>query len=83
MIVINFDKAKEIAHEKRRIARSAEFAPYDEVIIKQIPGEIKAAEKMRKEIRSRYENIQEKVNNAADLDELKSIIESFEEPISN
>ncbi len=29
MITINLDKAKTIAHEKRRAARSAEFAPLD------------------------------------------------------
>jgi len=29
MITINMTKAKEIAHDKRRAARSAEFAPLD------------------------------------------------------
>ncbi len=29
MITINIDKAKAIAHDKRRQARSAEFAPLD------------------------------------------------------
>jgi hypothetical protein len=77
MIVINFDKAKEVAHEKRRSARTAEFAPYDEIILKQIPGEIKAAEKKRKEIRTKYEKIQEEVDAATNLDELKSIIEKL------
>jgi hypothetical protein len=29
MIVVNIDKAKAIAHDKRRAARSAEFEPLD------------------------------------------------------
>jgi hypothetical protein len=49
MITIDMTKAKEIAHEKRRVARSAEFAPHDEVIMKQIPGvDAQAAEAARK-----------------------------------
>ena len=78
MIVINFNKAKEITHEKRRIARTAEFAPYDEIISKQIPGEVKAAEKERKEIRTKYAKIQEEVDEAKSLEELKALIEKFE-----
>lgn len=77
MIVINFDKAREIAHEKRRVARTAEFAPYDEIISKQIPGEIKVAEKERKEIRTKYAALQKEVDEATDLDELKSVMEKF------
>jgi hypothetical protein len=38
MITINMSKAKTIAHEKRRAARAEEFRPYDEIIMKQIPG---------------------------------------------
>jgi hypothetical protein len=40
MITINIDKAKTIAHDKRREARSVEFQPYDDAIAKQIPGQI-------------------------------------------
>jgi hypothetical protein len=42
MITINIDKAKAIAHDKRREARSAEFAPLD--IKATIPSEATAAE---------------------------------------
>ena len=38
MIVININKAKVIAHDKRREARTEEFKPHDEIIMKQIPG---------------------------------------------
>jgi len=41
LITINLDKAKMIAHEKRRFARSEEFKPHDEVIANS-PEEIKA-----------------------------------------
>jgi hypothetical protein len=77
MIKINLDKAREITHEKRRIARSAEFAPYDELVTKQIPGEIKAAEKERKGIRTKYETLQEEVDAATSVEELKSVMEKF------
>ena len=42
MITINLNKAKELAHNKRRAARSAEFAPLD--IKATIPSEAAAAE---------------------------------------
>ena len=41
-IVINIDKAKTIAHDKRRAARAAEFAPLD--VKATIPSEAAAAE---------------------------------------
>jgi len=50
MIVINIDKAKDIAHDKRREARSAEFAPLD--IKATIPSEAVAAEEARATIRA-------------------------------
>lgn len=77
MIKINLNKAKEITHEQRRLARSIEFAPYDEIVSKQIPGETKAAEKERKNIRSKYEALQEEVESATSLEELKSVMEKF------
>jgi len=35
MITINIYKAKVISHDKRRLARTEEFKPYDEVIMNQ------------------------------------------------
>jgi hypothetical protein len=56
MIIIDIDKAKEIAHEKRREARAEEFKPHDEVIMKQIPGnDMTEAEAARQVIREKYE----------------------------
>ncbi len=75
MIVINFEKAKQIAHEKRRLARQIEFAPHDEVIAKQIPGDaIKEAEQNRAEIRKKYADLQAAMDAATSLDELKSLL---------
>jgi hypothetical protein len=55
MITINLDKAKNIAHDIRRIKREEEFAPYDAVIMKQIPGnDATEAEAARQAIRDKY-----------------------------
>lgn len=75
MIVINIDKAKVIAHEKRRFARSEEFKPHDEVIMKQIPGvDAQAAEAARQAIREKYTAMQDDIDAAATPDEIKQIL---------
>jgi len=75
MITINLDKAKSIAHDKRRAARAEEFAPLDEVIAKQIPGmDAVAAEAGRQLIRDRYADMQVAIDSAASADELKTIL---------
>lgn len=75
MIIINFEKAKQIAHEKRRMARQQEFAPYDEVIAKQIPGdESTNAETKRAEIRKKYADLQVAMDAASTVEELKSLL---------
>lgn len=75
MIRINIDKAKLIAHEKRREARAAEFKPYDEVIMKQIPGADSAiAEEARAEIRAKYANIQDDIDSASSVEDIKTAL---------
>lgn len=75
MIVVNLDKAKNICHDKRREARAKEFAPYDEVISKQIPGKnAQEAEAKRQEIRDKYAMMQTKIDAASSPDELKQIL---------
>lgn len=56
MITINITKAKVIAHNKRRQARSVEFAPLD--IKATIPSEAVAAEAARALIRTKYAELQ-------------------------
>ena len=73
MITININKAKTIAHDKRREARSAEFAPHDEVIMKQIPGaDATAAEAARAAIRTKYATMQTAINSASTVDAIKA-----------
>jgi len=72
MITINLDKAKTIAHEKRRSARSAEFAPLD--IKATIPSEAVAAEAARQLIRDKYAGLQIDIDAAADVVELQSLV---------
>ena len=73
MITINIDKAKVIAHQIRREARAKEFAPFDEIIVKQIPGvSIQDAEAQRQLIRDKYQVMQEQLNAAESVEELKA-----------
>ena len=74
-IVINLDKAKEISHDKRRAARSAEFAPLD--IKATIPSEAVAAEEARQQVREKYAAIQTNIDSATDVATLKTIVESL------
>src|SRR5574343_736270 len=63
--------AKEHAHNLRREKRNKEFEPFDEVIMKQIPGKDKdQAEAERAKIRTKYADLQvriEVVDNIEDL----------------
>ena len=73
MITINIDKAKTIAHDKRREARSEEFKPYDEVIMKQIPGnDATAAEAARQAVRNKYTAMQTAIDAATTADAIKA-----------
>lgn len=72
MIIINIDKAKAIGHDMRRAARAAEFAPYDEAIAKQIPGQMEGAEAARQAIREKYAAIQTAIDAAATPDQIKA-----------
>lgn len=78
MIKINIDKAKAIAHEKRREARAAEFAPHDEVIAKRIPGVAEAdAEAARQAIREKYAVIQGQIDSTVSVEGLSKIVNSL------
>lgn len=80
MIIINLNKAKTIAHEKRRAKRSEEFAPLDEKIMKQIPGtNIAEVEAQRQLIRDKYDMIQEKIDRVRTVEGLTKILNSLEE----
>lgn len=75
MIRVNVTKAKAIAHDMRRAARAAEFAPHDEVIAKRIPGTAEAdAEAARAAIRAKYADMQAAIDAAATPDEIKTAL---------
>ena len=70
MITININKAKVIAHDKRREARSVEFAPLD--IKATIPSEATAAEAARQVICDKYAAMQTAIDEASTVDEIKA-----------
>lgn len=72
MIQVDMLKAKEIAHEKRRHARSEEFKPLD--VQATIPLMVEEAEAQRQIIREKYDAIQVEIDNAATVNDLKEII---------
>ena len=75
MITVNIIKAKVIAHDARRIARTQEFEPFDAVIMRQIPGaDAAAAEQSRKDIRFKYALIQEAIDQAQTTEQMKSAL---------
>ena len=74
---VDLGKAKDIGHDIRRTQRAEEFKPYDEVIMKQIPGNSAAeAEEARQQIRFKYALIQDVIEAAETPDEIKSALES-------
>lgn len=76
MIVVNLDKAKAIAHEKRRAARAEEFAPLD--IKATIPSQAAQAEADRQVIRDKYAAIQIDMDAAVSVQELTDIVNTLE-----
>jgi len=72
MITVNVDKARLIAHAKRREARAEEFKPYDDAIAKQIPGQMKGAEAARQVIREKYAAMQVAIDVSTTVDEIKA-----------
>jgi hypothetical protein len=75
MIKIDLSKAKTIAHDKRRAARAAEFAPLD--LKATIPFEAAAAEAARQAVREKYATVQTQIEAAADVAALKTIVEGL------
>ena len=69
-VSINIDKAKTIAHDKRRQARAEEFAPLD--IKATIPSEATAAEAARQAVREKYAAMQAAIDSASTVDAIKA-----------
>ena len=71
-IVIDLNKAKEIAHDKRRAARAEEFKPWD--VKATIPAEQAAAEAERQKIREKYAALQDQMDAAKSVEELAQLM---------
>ena len=71
-IVIDINKAKAIAHDARRAARAAEFAPLD--VKATIPSEAAAAEAARQAIRDKYAAMQTQLDAAQTPEQLKALM---------
>jgi hypothetical protein len=80
MIVININKAKNIAHEKRRMARAAEFTPLD--IKATISSQATVAEADRQIIRDKYAEIQIGINSSTTIDEIKNEMDKFSDKLN-
>jgi len=77
-ISVNLSKAKNIAHDIRRAKRAEEFAPHDEIISKQIPGaDATAAEAARAAIRTKYEQVQNDIDSAPGVNEVKFVLDNL------
>lgn len=72
MIKIDLNKAKEIVHDVRRVKREELFKPLD--IEATIPMFADDAEQKRQAIRDEYVIIQNEIDNAETVDQLKAII---------
>lgn len=74
-IEIDLDRAKAIAHDIRRRRRADELAPHDRVISLKIPGaSADQAEAARREIRTRYNAMQDAIDSAASVADLQRLL---------
>lgn len=75
LIRVDLAKFKHIAHILRREARAKEFAPLDAIIGAQIPGnDFVAVEAQRQAIRDKYENLQNQIDEAQTVEEVKALL---------
>jgi hypothetical protein len=72
----DLDKCKAVGHDLRRQKRAEEFKPFDEVIMKQIPGaDAAVAEEARQAIREKYSEVQDVIDAAESPEEIKAALE--------
>ena len=75
IVQVDLEKYRAIAHNIRREARAVEFAPHDEIIMKQIPGvDYQKVEAFRQTIREKYAIMQLQIDAAETVDQIKSIL---------
>lgn len=71
-IIHNLSKAKNISHDRRRMARDKEFAPLDIQVT--IPAKAAQAEIERQKIRDKDAALQIKIDAAQSIEELKALL---------
>ena len=68
-------ESKSCAHKLRRYNRQKEFKPYDDIVMKQIPGsDTTAAEAERVKIREKYATMQTSIDNASDVAAIRTAL---------
>ena len=75
MIQVDLNKAKEIAHNKRRVVREQELQPLD--VQATIPMYAEQAELERQVVRDKYAVMQEQIDQAESVEDLKKVIEGI------
>ena len=74
----DLNRAKKIAHRKRRNRRYNQFVPHDDVISKAIPGTATdTAEASRVGIRSTYASMQTEIDACSTIDEIHAILQKY------
>ena len=74
----DLNRAKKIAHRKRRNRRYNQFAPHDDVVSKAIPGTATdAAETSRVAIRTKYATMQTEIDACSTIDEIHAILQKY------
>jgi len=68
-------ESKNCAHKLRRYERQKEFKPYDDIVMKQIPGANTAgAEDQRVKIRDKYAKMQTDIDAASDVAAIRAAL---------
>ena len=75
MIQVDMLKAKEIAHNKRRVVREKEIQPLD--VQATIPMYAEQAELERQVVRDKHAEIQKLIDQAESVEDLKKVIEGI------
>lgn len=77
-ISVDLQKSKDVVHKARRQARAEEFAPYDEIISKQIPNnDTDVAESKRADIRVKYADLQTQIDSCENVIQLKEKLQQL------
>lgn len=74
-VEVNIEKAKLIAHSRRRLIRGEEFKKHDREVT--IPTKAESAEAARQNIRDRHAQIQSEIDDAVDIASLLEIVKGI------